>query len=136
LNAITALSQSPRGFSLSDVHAKVHSTTGQHDYTIREAAYDLKKLRAKQLVAKLGRSRRYQVVPVGVRPITALLILRDHVIKPILAGGKASAPSSKPPISTPVDHRYDQLRIDVQPPLPRARHCSVNNAVVYLFGNA
>ena len=114
LTALLTLSPSPRGFSLSELQAKVHSMTGRHDYTKREAAYDLKKLRAKQLVAKLGRSRRYQVVPVGIRAIAALLILRDHVIKPILAGVKTAAPSFKPPISTMVDQRYDQVRIDVQ----------------------
>ena len=114
LTALLALSPSPRGFSLSELQAKVHSMTGRHDYTKRETAYDLKKLRAKQLVAKLGRSRRYQVVPVGIRAITALLILRDHVIKPILAGVKTAAPSFKPPISAMVDQRYDQVRIDVQ----------------------
>ncbi len=88
--------------------------TGRHDYTKREAAYDLKKLRAKQFVAKLGRSRRYQVVPSGIRAITALLILRDHIIKPILAGVSTSAPSSKPPISTLVDQHYDRVRIDIR----------------------
>jgi len=115
LTAIIALSPSPRGFSLSDLQAKVHSINGRDDYTKREAAYDLKKLRAKQFVAKLGRSRRYQVVPSGLRAITALLILRDHVIKPILAGVSTSAPSSRPPISTLVDQHYDQLRLDFQP---------------------
>ena len=75
----------------------------------------MKKLRAKQLVAKLGRSRRYQVVPAGMRAVTAVLILRDHVIKPILAGVRTPAASSKPPISTLLDQRYDQIRIDIQP---------------------
>ena len=89
--------------------------TGQHNYTKRQAAYELKKLRAKQLVAKLGRSRSYQVVPVGIRAITALLILRDHVIKPTLAGINASTRSSKPSISMPIDQRYDELRTAVQP---------------------
>ena len=114
LNAIIALSPSPRGFSLSDLQAKVHAMSGRQDYAKREAAYDLKKLRAKQLVAKIGRSRRYQVVPAGVRAITALLILRDDVIKPILAGVRASGTSSKAPISTLIDQRYDQVRRDLE----------------------
>jgi hypothetical protein len=114
LTATLALSPAPRGFCLADLQAKVHAMTGRHSYTKREAAYDLKKLRAKQLVAKLGRSRRYQVVPAGIRAITALLILRDNVIKPLLAGVKTSSPCSKPPISTLIDQRYDQLRTDIQ----------------------
>ena len=60
--------------------------TGQDSYTIRQAAYDLRKLRGKNLVVKPGRTRRYQVPPDAARTITALLTLRDHVIAPILAG--------------------------------------------------
>jgi len=114
LTAIIALSPSPKGFSLSDLQAKVHSTTGRKDYAKRQAAYDLKKLRAKQLVAKLGRSRRYQVVPAGIRAIAALFILRDHIIKPILAGIHTAAPSSKPTIPSLLDQRYDHVRVDLQ----------------------
>jgi hypothetical protein len=89
--------------------------TGRTLYTKREAAYDLKKLRAKQLITKLGRSRRYQAAPSGMRAIAALLVLRDHVIKPILAGVRTAAPSRQPPISTLIDQHYNQLRLDFQP---------------------
>src|SRR5260370_39624151 len=54
LTAVLALGPSPRGFSVSDLQAKVHSMTVRTEYTKREA-YDLKKLRAKQLITKLGR---------------------------------------------------------------------------------
>ena len=115
LTAVLALGPSPTGFSVSNLQAKVHSMTGRTQYTKREAAYDLKKLRAKQLITKLGRSRRYQAAPSGMRAIAALLVLRDHVIKPILAGVRTSAPSAKPPISTLIDQHYNQLRLDFQP---------------------
>jgi hypothetical protein len=132
LTAIIALSPSPRGFSLSDLQAKVHSMTGRHDYTKREAAYDLKKLRAKQCVAKLGRSRRYEVVPSGLRAITALLILRDHVIKPILAGVTTSDPSSKPPHLHPRRPALRSTSNRHPAPLRRTRHRRMNNTVVDL----
>ena len=32
-------------------------------YTIRQAAYDLRKLRGKELIAKPGRTRRYHLHP-------------------------------------------------------------------------
>ena len=47
--------------------------TGHTDYTIRQATYDLRKLRGKSLVDKPGRSRRYQTPPTAARTITALL---------------------------------------------------------------
>jgi hypothetical protein len=43
------------------------------DYTHRRAAYDLKKLRAKDLITNLGRSGRYELSPPNMRAITALL---------------------------------------------------------------
>ena len=55
-------------------------------YQARHAAYDLKKLRAKGLIGKVASSRRYQAPPEGLRTIAALVVLRDKVIKPILAG--------------------------------------------------
>jgi hypothetical protein len=91
--------------------------TGQpaSDYTIRQAAYDLKKLRGKALIAKEGSSRRYQVQPQAMRAIAALLILRHHVIAPILAGVRSPHLGRKPKAWTPADRHYEQLRIRMQP---------------------
>jgi hypothetical protein len=85
LTAVLALATAPNGFTTGQLANKVHSMTGHTDYTIRQAAYDLRKLRAKRLIDKPGRSRRYQLPPHAARTITALLSLRDHVIAPILA---------------------------------------------------
>ena len=51
----------------------------------------MKKLRAKQLVQKPALSRRYQVQTTGLRTITALVVLREHVLKPLLASGAQPA---------------------------------------------
>jgi hypothetical protein len=55
----------PAGFTVAELTAKVHALTGQteSDYTTRQGAYNLRKLRAKQLVAKPGRTRRYPIIP-------------------------------------------------------------------------
>jgi hypothetical protein len=56
--AIAALSAAPKGFTVGELAAKVHHLGGQDPqaYTVRQAAYDLRELRAKQLVKKPGRS--------------------------------------------------------------------------------
>ena len=117
LRAVLALAPSPMGFGVAQFKAKVHSMTGQSEagYTQRHAAYDLKKLRGKQLIIKLGRSRRYQLSPPAMRAITALLVLRDQVIKPILAGAQTDTRLPKPPISTPTDQHYHRVRLALQP---------------------
>jgi hypothetical protein len=59
---------------------------GHDGYTIRNAAYDLRKLRGKHLADKPGRTRRYLISPGAARIISALLTLRDQVIASLLAG--------------------------------------------------
>jgi len=114
LAAVLALSPAAAGFTVSELAAKVHTMTGHTDYTIRQAAYDLRKLRGKQLVAKPGRTRRYHLDPPAAGTIAALLTLRDHVIEPILAGVRSPRLGRKPATWTRIDRDYEQIRIDLQ----------------------
>jgi hypothetical protein len=114
LTAVLALATAPAGFTAGQLANKVHTMTGHTDYTIRQAAYDLRKLRAKRLIDKPGRSRRYQLPPHAARTITALLSLRDHVIAPILAGLHSPRMGRKPKTWTTVDRDYEQIRINMQ----------------------
>jgi len=117
LGAVLALGPSPLGFSVSQFRAKVLSLTGQAeaDYSPRHAAYDLKKLRGKQLITKIGRSRRYELCPSSMRSIAALEILRDHVIRPVLAGISGTHPKPAPILHAPLDRHYERLCEDIQP---------------------
>jgi hypothetical protein len=116
LAAVLALAAAPRGFTVADLTAKVQQLTGQTEtgYTIRQAAYDLRKLRGKHLIAKPGQSRRYLVPPPPARTIAALLALRDQVIGPILAGVRSPRLGRKPAHWTAVDRDYETLRIGMQ----------------------
>jgi hypothetical protein len=114
LSAVLALSAAPAGFTVADLAAKVQAMTGQADYTIRQAAYDLRKLRGKRLVDKPGRTRRYHLPPPAARTIAALLALRDHVIAPILAGVRSPRMGHKPNVWTAVDRDYENLRLGMQ----------------------
>ena len=114
LAAVLALSAAPGGFTVADLAAKVHASTGNNAYTVRQAAYDLRKLRGKDLVNKPGRTRRYHVSAPSARTIAALLALRDHVIAPILAGVRSPRQGRKPAHWTPVDRDYETLRTDMR----------------------
>ena len=102
---------------MTELAAKARAMTGRtpSDYTVRQAAYDLKKLRGKGLITKLGRARRYHVQPRAMRAIAALFVLREHVIAPILAGVRSPRLGRKPATWTPVDRHYEQLRIRMEP---------------------
>jgi hypothetical protein len=110
--AVLALSASPTGLTASDLARQVRSMSGQPEteYGSRRAAYDIKKLRAKGMVRKIGKSRRYEPVPEGLRALTALLVLREQIIRPLLAATAQSEPPSKPANATPIDHHYENLR--------------------------
>jgi len=116
LAAVLALAAAPNGFTVTQFAEQVHTTTGQtpDSYTTRHAAYDLRKVRGKQLIVKPGRTRRYHVPLDAARTISALLTLRDHVIAPILAGVRSPRQGRKPKIWTQVDRDYETLRIDMQ----------------------
>lgn len=116
LAAVLALAAAPAGFTVADFAAKVRDMTGQTDadYTTRQAAYDLRKIRAKGLLDKPGRSRRYHVPPHAARTIAALIALREHVIAPILAGVRSPRLGRKPAAWTTIDRDYEQIRIAMQ----------------------
>ncbi len=109
LAAVLTLAISPDGFTVADLAAKVRDLNGVPGYTVRQAAYDLRKLRGRQLVVKPNRTRRYHVPEQSARTIAALLALRDHVIAPILAGIRPR-PGRPPKTHTRIDRDYEQIR--------------------------
>ena len=110
--AVLALSAAPAGFTASDLARQIHSMSGrvESEYGPRRAAYDIKKLRAKDMVRKIGKSRRYEPVPQGLRSLTALLVLREKIIRPLLTALLQPEPPNQPVHPAPLDHHYENLR--------------------------
>jgi hypothetical protein len=114
LAAALALAPAPHGFTVADFAAKVRQMTRHDGYTIRQAAYDLRKLRGKNFIAKPGRTRRYHVPLQAARTIAGLLALRSHVIAPILADVRSPRRGRKPAHWTTIDRDYETLRAGMQ----------------------
>ena len=115
LDAVVRLSTRPGGFTLQLLAAAVRerSSWSAAQYSTRNAAYDLAKLRGKSLVLPVEHSRRYRAVPAGVRAMCAYLVLRDKVIKPLLAG--VVRPLGQPPQNIgPLDQHYMVLHHELQ----------------------
>ncbi|MGO9272900.1 MAG: hypothetical protein ACLQOO_22135 [Terriglobia bacterium] len=128
VQAVLAFSMAPRGFTASELSTKVHALggTAPGEYGPRQAAYDLKKLRGKEMVCKRGQSHRYQTTPEGARSLTALWVLRDKAIKPLLASA-CQFKRGRPPQS-----RLGWISITtpsgtIAKLVPRAWHCSLAN---------
>lgn len=114
--AVIALATSPEGFTASQLAQKVATLSNppSSGYGPRHAAYDLKKLRGKKLLDKIDSSHRYQSTSQGIRALTALMVLRYKVIKPLLASSCQLKRGPKPKNTTPIDHRYHQLQLDMR----------------------
>ena len=114
--AVLALAASTGSFTASGLAEQVCSATGQafSQYNPRHAAYDLKKLRAKNMVQRVGRSRRYEATPSGLKAMAALIAMRDHVIRPLLASTMNRITSRGTQNPTPLDQCYASLRTHMQ----------------------
>ena len=111
MDAVVALSTRPSGFTLAQVAQAVQQRAAPSTkaYTSRNAAYDLAKLSGKKLVHRVKGSRSYKADPSGVRAMCAYLVLRDKVIKPLLAG--VVRPFVRAPkVQAPIDQHYVRLR--------------------------
>ena len=64
----------------------------------------------KALVERIDKTRRYRVHPVGIRTLAGLLILREYVIKPVLAGARGFHQGRSPKTIHPLDLHYLNLQ--------------------------
>jgi hypothetical protein len=110
MEATLALSPDVTGFSASDLAAKVHQILPREVYSTSRASYDLRKLRCKDLVSKKPHSRRYQIEPTGIRAMTALLVLREKIIRPLFAAASRTELAPDPQISSLLDRRYQAVQ--------------------------
>ena len=112
IEALLALSSSPNGFTASEVAARVRALSKQNplQYGPRHAAYDLKKLRGKHIIRRIGHTRRYEPLLTGLRAMTALLVLRDKAIKPLLAAAQPLRPKRGAHNPKPIDLHYDAIQ--------------------------
>jgi hypothetical protein len=113
VEAVIALSPLHAGFTASDLAARVGSLGGhsQPPYGPRQAAYDLKKLRGKQIVRRIGHTHRYEPLPTGLKAMTALLILRNKAIKPLLAAARELRPARGEHNPKPIDAHYHTIHL-------------------------
>jgi hypothetical protein len=66
------------------------------------------------MVSKIGTSHRYEPEPDGLRAITALVVLREKVIRPLLAASQRPESQAKPNHPMPVEHHYEHLRVGMR----------------------
>jgi predicted RNA-binding protein YlqC (UPF0109 family) len=116
MEAVLAVSIKPGGFTVSDIAEKVREILPELEpnYSLRQASYDLKKLRGKQLVHLIDHSRRYEATGDGLQAMTASLVLREKVLKPLLANACQHRRGRKPKTCCTIDTHYENIQIELQ----------------------
>jgi len=114
--AVLTLASSSTGFTVSQLADEVRTLSQQtrDQYTARQAAYDLRKLRGKQFVRRIPQSQRYEPIPSGLKTMAALILLREKIIKPLLAAAQAVRKARRPKNPTPLDLHYECVRVGMQ----------------------
>jgi hypothetical protein len=109
---VLALAAAPRGFTALELSRRIRQQQGRklRAYTSRKAAYDLRKLRGKALVERIGKTRRYQLRRPGIRTLAGLYILHEKVIKPVLTGACRPKRGRPPKSIAPLDIHYTRLQ--------------------------
>jgi DNA-binding transcriptional ArsR family regulator len=116
IEAVIALSSLPSGFTASELarHVRALGKQSESEYAPRRAAYDLKKLRGKNIVRRIGKTHRYEPLPKGLRAMAALVVLRDKAIKPLLTAAQDLRPSRGAQNPRALDTHYETIRTAMQ----------------------
>jgi hypothetical protein len=105
-------------FTTKEIHPYTLKTLGSvpEDYSLASLRYELSKLRAKQLVHKLPRSRRYQLTPQGYSLCLVFLKLFERIYAPLTAGLLRPIPGDRklqPQRQSQLDRLYQRLTEDL-----------------------
>lgn len=114
VEAMLTLAPAPDGFTAGEWAAKTAVLWRQPTYTPRHAAYDLRKLRGKRGVTRVGTTRRYQLTTPAISTLVAPLILREKIIKPVLARAGKPKPGRPPKRVHPLDVHYENLQREMR----------------------
>jgi hypothetical protein len=111
LQAVITLAPAAEGFINADFRGAVQSVYSVHTpYNPRAASYDLAKLVAKEIIARVPRTRRYVPTPMGVRTAVGLLTLRGRLLEPVLSGIRIRPKVGRPKKISRLDQKYLTLQ--------------------------
>lgn len=114
-DAILSLASGPEGFTTDELCEQARTRMPKAArYNNRKAAYDLRKLRGKKLVERIGNTRRYRVTKRGLNTIVAWTIVHEKVIKPVIAGAGKKRLGRPPKNIHPVDQHYVNLHKEMR----------------------
>jgi len=110
LEVTTERAKQPNGFRLAELYPQVVERLHDQAFTKSQLGYDLRKLKAKEIIEKVPASHRYRFSKNGIQKAVGLLIWRKEILQPILSASfLTSRRGPKPKLSA-----RDQLYRDIQ----------------------
>ena len=108
MKAVIELAIKPSGFTSKELASKYVKICqlSEGSYRPRQAAYDLRKLRAKGIVQRKEKSRKYRITTKGISMIVAITTIRERIFKPIVAGVTKEKIAQSPRKLSKVDQIY------------------------------
>ena len=115
VQTVVALASAPEGFTVAQLTEGVRQRLGcaAEEYSTRRGSYDLAKVRGKGLIERVPNRRSYQCQPGQLRVLWAYVMLREQVLKPLLAGAAKIKLDPGPRQLSRIDQQYIVLREDM-----------------------
>ena len=111
LKGLMTLAVKPKGFKSGELAKKISRLMGR-TYSTSNAAYDIRKLRAKGLVEKIKTTQRYGLTRKGLPTIVGLITLKEKIIGPLMASrGRIRKIPNR--FLTPIDKQYQTLTLEM-----------------------
>jgi hypothetical protein len=104
----------PRGFTNRELRTLIAPLLGQapEDITAGKMTYDLRRLREHGLIARIPRTRRYQVTDTGLHDALLFTHAHDHLLRPGLAQTADPSPPAPSPLRAAA-HAYQAAYDDL-----------------------
>jgi hypothetical protein len=100
-----------RDWTTREVHTRVVARhhLAANEYRLSQLRYDLSKLRAKGLVERIGKTRRYSLTPIGLKLGVLLVKLRMRLLGPLATVIQQPNTNAAQRRSNPVDAAYREI---------------------------
>jgi hypothetical protein len=116
MESALSLALKPNGYNANDITTLMKERLEKKqatNYTPAKAAYDIRKLRGKGLVEKIGKSRKYKTTKKGMDTIIAILSLTQKTMPTIFSAINKNTMSDAPEEMQNLDKLFLNIRRDI-----------------------
>jgi hypothetical protein len=114
LGVTIEMAKRPNGFASAELYAQVVDRLQNHAYTKSQLNYDLRKLKAKEIIEKVPASHRYKFSKNGIQMAVGLLVFRNEILQPVLSASHLTSKRGPRPKLSARDQLYRNIQINLE----------------------